>query len=108
MTDMHESGEEYDRQRRAVIFDELPHMALEESTSTNNTTCIADHQDQEGYHNCKISRCIPGRTPLAGQHLDAFLQIDKGHVEAENVTGESSDVGQGVAGIGDGKDPVHH
>jgi len=105
---VYEAGEEDDRQRCAVIFNHLPYLPSKEIASTNDTAGKGSHQDQKGHHDCEIGRRIPGNTPLAGQHLDALLQVDEGDVNAKNVTGESSDVSQGIAGVGDGEDPVHH
>ena len=45
--------------------------------------------------------------PLTGENLNALLQVDEGHVEAKDIAAEAGDVGETVAGVGDGKDPVH-
>lgn len=45
--------------------------------------------------------------PLTGENLDALLQVDEGHIEAEDIAAEAGDVGETVAGVGDGEDPVH-
>ncbi len=66
MPNVHESGEENDRQRCAVIFDEFPKITAEEITSTNDTAGIAGHKNQEGYHNGEVGGCFTGQTPLAG------------------------------------------
>lgn len=108
MANVHEPSEEDDRQRRAVVFDKLSYVPLKEVTSTNDTAGKGGHQDQKGHHDCEIGRGIPGNTPLTGQHLNALLQVDEGNVKAKNITGESSDVSQGIAGVGNGEDPVHH
>lgn len=39
--------------------------------------------------------------------MDAFLEIDEGYVEAEDVAGEAGYVFEEVAGVGEGEDPVH-
>jgi len=45
---------------------------------------------------------------LAGQDLDAFLEIDEGDVEAEDVAGETGYVFESIAGVCNGKNPVHY
>jgi hypothetical protein len=46
--------------------------------------------------------------PIGGLGLGCPLQVDEGNIETEDITRESSDVGQGVASIGYGEYPVHH
>lgn len=45
--------------------------------------------------------------PLTGEDLNGFLQVDEGDVEAKDVAAEAGDVGEAVAGVSDGEDPVH-
>lgn len=45
---------------------------------------------------------------MPGEDLNALLDIDACNVESKDVAREPSDIGQGVAGISDGQDPVHN
>lgn len=45
---------------------------------------------------------------MSGENLNALLDIDTSNVEPEDVARESSDVCQGVTGIGDSQDPMHN
>lgn len=44
VADVDEPGEEYDGQRRAVIFNELAHIALEEVAAADDPACVAGHE----------------------------------------------------------------
>ncbi len=44
-----EAGEEDYSERSAIVFDELPHVALEERTTTDDTTQISCTQDQKSH-----------------------------------------------------------
>lgn len=108
MADVDEAREKHDRQRRAVILDELTDVSLEQAAVSENTAEIAAHEDEQSDHDAQIRRCLAGHTPLPGQDLDAFLQVDKGNVESEYIARKPSDIGEAIAGICDGKDPVHY
>ncbi|KAJ8105878.1 hypothetical protein OPT61_g9914 [Boeremia exigua] len=78
LANVYEAGEEDDGEGCAVVFDELADVAREQRRLTDD----------------------------AAEDLDALLQIDEGHVEAEDVAGEARDIAEGVAGVGDGEHPV--
>lgn len=50
MANIHESSEEDNRQRRPIIFQELAHVALEETAASELAANPAAHEDEEGYH----------------------------------------------------------
>lgn len=105
---MDEASEEDDRQRRAVVLHELAHVSLEQRAFADHATDITAHQDEKGDHDAQIGRGVPRHAPLSGQDLDSLLEIDEGDVEPENVTGKSGDIGEAVAGVGNGKKPVEN
>ena len=108
MADVYEASEEDDCQRRAVIFYEFSHVAVEESGFPDDAAEPGDAEDEEGDHDLQIGGGGTGETPLARKYLNAFLEVDEGDVEAEGIAAEAGDVGEGIAGVGDGEDPVHN
>ena len=46
VADVDKSGEEYDGQRRAVIFDKFADIALEEIAAANDSACVACHEHE--------------------------------------------------------------
>ena len=93
MSNMNESGKENNRQRRAIILDEFPHMALEKVAFSNNATSVCEPQNQETDHDGDICTVGSSQFPLSGQDLDTFLKIDECDVETKGVAAESGDVG---------------
>lgn len=108
MADVDESREEHDRQRCAVILDELADVSLEQVAVSEHTADITAHEDEESNHDAQIRRRLTGHTPLSGQDLNALLQVDKGNVESEYIARKPSNVGETIASVRDGKDPVHY
>ncbi len=107
MTKVDESSKEYDSQRRAIVFDELSDISLEKIAFANDTTPVAKAEYEQGDHDCNVCGSLPCQAPLSREYLDALLEIDEGNVEAEDVAGEACDVGEAIASIGNGEDPVH-
>src|ERR1700761_3706331 len=85
VTNMDESGKENDRQRRAVVLNELPHVALQEVAFSEHAAPIGEAEHQEADHNREVSTRLTGQAPLSSEHLNTFLQVDEGDVEAEGV-----------------------
>lgn len=77
----------------------------EKTTTSQFAADISNHKEQQCRHNGEVEG-----TPIAKtlQHLDALLEIDKGHVEAKDVAGESRDPAKPVAGVCNGKYPVQN
>lgn len=46
VTDVDETGEEYNGQRRAVILNELAHIALEEIAAADDSACVTGHKHE--------------------------------------------------------------
>lgn len=44
--DVDEPREEYDGQRRPIIFDEFAHIALEEVAAADDPACVAGHEHE--------------------------------------------------------------
>lgn len=108
VTIVDETSKEDNSQRCSVIFNEFPYVSLEQSAFAEHTTDITAHQHKKGDHDAQIRRGISREVPLSGQYLDPLLEVDKGNIKSENITGKSSHVGEGVASISDGKDPVEN
>lgn len=104
---MYEASKEYDRQRRAVVFDKLPDVKLEEVAMTNYFAQVGSHQNEKSNHDRQVCRCVVSQIPLTSENLDAFLEVDESDVEAKYITAESSHVRQRVASICYGKYPMH-
>lgn len=92
MADVDEASEEYDDQRRAIVFEELPHVSTEEVAVTQLSTDPCSHQYKKRYHNRQVGRGFADRAPLTGQDLNTFLEVDTGNVEPEDITREASHV----------------
>ena len=107
MSNVYEASEEDDCQRRAIIFDEFPYVALEEVAASYHSTEICNHQYQEGNHDGEICRFRPCKAVLSGQNLYTFLEVDEGNVKAKDVAAEARHVGQAIASVGYSKSPVH-
>lgn len=83
---VHEAREEDDRQRRPVILDEHADVVLEQGARADDAAQVADDEHEQGDDDGEVEGL--GGT-LAGEHLDAFLQVDEGDVEAEDVAREA-------------------
>ena len=81
---------------------------MKEHAGTYDTARVARHEYQQRDHDREVGGGVAGLAPLTGQDLDAFLEVDEGDVEAEDVAAEACDVGESVAGVGDGEYPVHY
>ena len=101
---MDEACKEYHRKRCTVIFDEDSNVVLKQGTGADDSTKVADHEDEESYHDGEIERRFGS---LACEDLNAFLQIDKCNVEPEDIAREASNIFEGIAGVCDGEGPVH-
>lgn len=99
---VNEACKENDGERGTVVFDELSNVSLKKIAFAYDATAIAEAKDQQRQHNCDKCRGFAREVPLAGEHLDAFLEVDECNVEAKGVTREPCHVGQAIAGIGDG------
>ena len=86
MPNMNEAGKENDCQGRAIIFQKFSDISLEEATIAKFTTNPATHKDKESDHDAQIGGRLSNGSPLPGQDLDTFLEIDKGNVEPEDIT----------------------
>lgn len=102
---MYESCKEYNCEWCAVIFDKNSNVVLEQWTGADDSTHVPNYEDEEGDHDGEVERFLGS---LTGQDLDAFLKVYEGYVEPEDVARESCDVFEGIAGIGDGENPVHN
>jgi len=102
---MHEPSKEDDRKRSSIILDEHPNVMLEQWTLADDAAEISDDEYKQCDHDRQIE-CLAGS--LTRKDLDAFLEIDKGDVEAKDVTREARYVFEGVARVGDCKDEMHN
>ena len=105
--DVDEPGKEDNGQGRAIVFDELSHLPLEQIAIANRTANISSHENEKRKHDGDEGGCISRQLPLSCQDLDSFLEVDEGHVESEDVAAEASHICQAVARVCDGKNPMH-
>lgn len=101
---MYESCEKYNSEGSAVVFDEDSNDVLEEGAVSNNPAEVADNKNEESNWDGKV-KCGIGTLP--GENLDTFLEVDEGNIEAKDVAWKTSHIFEGVAGVGDGENPVH-
>ena len=102
-----EASKKDDRQGCAVVLNELPHISLEQLAFADDTTPIAETEHEQSNHNCNICGSLACQAPLSRKYLYYLLEIDAGHIEAEDIAGETRDVGAAIASLGDGQNPVH-
>lgn len=69
---MNEPGEEDNSERSAIVLDELPDVALEERTTSDDSAQVSYSQDQESDGYRQISSWLSG-CPLPCKNLDALL-----------------------------------
>jgi len=50
MADVHEAGKEDDRQGRAVVFNELAHVALEQAALAHDPAAVGEDEHQQRHH----------------------------------------------------------
>lgn len=108
MTDVDKAGEEDDGQWRTVILDELSDVSVEQVAVANDTTEVCDSQDEQRHHHCQVRRAGSRHVPLSREDLNALLEINEGDIKAEDVTGETSDIGEAIASICGREDPMHN
>jgi hypothetical protein len=104
LAEMYETCKEDYSKRCAIVFDENSDVVLEHGTSADDSTEVAYHENEKGYHDGEVERLFGS---LACEDLDAFLNIDECNVESEDIAGEPRNVFESITGIGDGEDPVH-
>lgn len=92
VTVVDKTGEKHDDQRSAIILDKLPHVSLEEATVTEFVADPSAHKHEKRHHDAKECGSLASKTPLSGQDLDAFLEIDKCDVESKNIAWETCHV----------------
>ena len=107
MSDVDEAREEDDCEGSAVVFNKLADVSVEEFAFADDAAEVGAGRDEERDHDAEVGGCW-GLVPLASKDLDAFLEVDERNIEAERITAKSRNVCEGVAGVGDGKDPVHY
>lgn len=98
-----EAGEEDYGERGAVVLEEDANAVAEEAAGAERAARVGDDEDEQGDDDGEVK---VGPVAEALEHLDAFLEVDAGDVEAENVAGEARHPAQPVARVGDGEDPV--
>ena len=99
--------EEHDSERRAVVFYELAHIALEKRALAYDAAPIGDNENTERDHYGQVEGDI-SIGYLACQHLHALLKIDEGDIEAKSIAGEARDVAKAVTRIRDSEEPMHY
>ena len=109
MPDVDKAGEEDNGQWSTIVLNELPDVSVEELRVAHDATEVCAGRDEQGDHDAEIRRCgaITRCLPLASEHLNALLQIDHSNVEAKSIAAEPSNVGESVARISEGENPVH-
>lgn len=85
MTDVNEASEEDDGQGCAIVFEKFSHISLEEVAVAQLATNPTGHQYEECHHDGQIGRGLSNGTPLAGQDLNAFLEVNEGDIESEDI-----------------------
>ena len=98
-----------------IVLDENAHVMLEQVTLADFSSEVCKNKHEEGNGNRHV---LGGKNVGLGelltrllktvQHLDALLEVDKGHVEAKDVAWEPRHVLEPVARIGDSQDPVEY
>lgn len=100
---VYEPREEDEGERGAVVLEEDAHVVVEEAAATEAGADVRDHEDEQRGDDRKVEWL--GITQTL-EDLDAFLEVDEGDVEAEDVAGEAGHVAQPVAGVCYREDPV--
>jgi hypothetical protein len=59
--DVHETSEEDDGQRSAVVFNELSHVSLEKSAISSHATQETEHKDEKRDGDGEVSGSVPGK-----------------------------------------------
>lgn len=80
-------------------------MVLEEAAAAQHGAEVGSHEEQQRGHNGEVKGAAGAETL---ENLDAFLDVDEGDVEAEDVAGEAGDPAQPIARVCDGEDPVQY
>jgi len=76
---------------------------MKEGALANLTTGIGDSKNKQS----ESDREIEGLFIAKGrENLNTLLQIDEGHIEAEDIAWETRHVAKPVARVGNGQDPV--
>lgn len=100
---MNKARKENNRQGRAVIFQQHANPVFEQRARADSTGQVRKDEDQQGNDDGKVEGSAVAETV---EDLDALLEVDEGDVEAEDVTGESGDPAEPVAGVCDGENPM--
>lgn len=100
---VHETGEEDEGERGAIVLEEDTNRVSEEAAGAEFAAEVGDHEDEEGGDDGEVEGSIVAK-PL--EDLDALLEVDEGNVEAEDVAGKAGDPAEPVARVSDGKDPM--
>ena len=102
---MHKAGEEDDRHRRAVVFEEDANGMSKKTARTQLAAYIRYHEYEEGGHDGKIKGSVVAKTL---QNLNTLLQVDECDIEAKDVAGETSDPAEPITRVGDGENPMQN
>ena len=89
LADMDESSEENNCKWCTVVFDEYSNIVLKKWTGADDTTEVADNENEEGYHDGEIERFFRS---LPREDLDTFLKVDECYVEPKYIAREASNV----------------
>lgn len=108
MANVYESRKKHDCKWSAVVLDEFSDISLEEIAFADHATYVGAHEHEKGYHDGKVGRGFARFSPLTCEDLNPLLQVDKCHVESEDIAGETGDICQCIARIGNSKDPMHY
>lgn len=100
---MHETGEEDDGQRCTIVLEEHSQGVTEETAGANLAADVCNHEDKKSRNYGEVELLSSAKM---FEDLDAFLKVDEGDVEAEDVAGEASHPSEPVAGVCYGEDPV--
>lgn len=102
---VHKPRKEDEGERGAVVLEEDADVVVEQAAPADTGAEVGDHEDEQGGDDREV-KGLGVAQPL--EDLDALLEVDEGHVEAEDVAGEARDVAEPVARVRDGEDPVEN